>query len=53
MKTSLVDSKSTTQQDSQQDYVAIAKSLAQEFAATAIERDRLGGTPKYERDRSQ
>ncbi|MEG4471626.1 hypothetical protein QUB47_33195, partial [Microcoleus sp. AT9_B5] len=48
MKISLVDSKSTTQQDSKQDYVAIAKSLAQEFADTAIERDRLGGTPKYE-----
>ena len=51
MKTSLADSKSTAQQDSKQDYVAIARSLAQEFGATAIERDRLGGTPKYERDR--
>ena len=32
------------------DPVALAASLAREFAATAIERDRRGGTPKRERD---
>jgi alkylation response protein AidB-like acyl-CoA dehydrogenase len=32
------------------DYHAIATSLAQEFAATAVERDARGGTPKAERD---
>jgi alkylation response protein AidB-like acyl-CoA dehydrogenase len=34
-----------------QDYIAQAKTLANEFAATAIERDQQGGTPKKERDR--
>ncbi len=34
-----------------QSSLAIAKSLAQEFATTAIARDKSGGTPKYERDR--
>jgi len=29
---------------------AIAQSLAEDFARTAVERDRLGGTPKRERD---
>lgn len=33
------------------DYVALARSLAEEFALTAVERDRQGGTPKQERDR--
>ncbi len=33
------------------DYLTIAISLAEEFVATAIERDKAGGTPKYERDR--
>ncbi len=33
------------------DYLAVAISLAQEFATTAVERDKAGGTPKYERDR--
>lgn len=33
------------------DYIALAKSLAQEFATTAAQRDELGGNPKYERDR--
>ncbi|MEE3717683.1 acyl-CoA dehydrogenase family protein [Tumidithrix elongata RA019] len=51
MGISLSDSKNSSQQESRQDYLAIAKALAQEFAATAIERDRLGGTPKAERDR--
>ncbi|MEH1768583.1 MAG: acyl-CoA dehydrogenase family protein [Nostoc sp.] len=34
-----------------QNYLDIAKSLAKEFAQTAVERDAKGGTPKYERDR--
>ena len=34
-----------------QDYLAIAQSLATEFAETAVERDKAGGTPKQERDR--
>ena len=38
-----------------QDYLAIAtasvKQLAAEFATTAIERDKTGGTPIHERDR--
>lgn len=34
-----------------QDYLDTATSLAQEFAKTAIERDKKGGTPKQERDR--
>ena len=38
-----------------QDYLEIAtayvKKLAAEFATTSIERDKNGGTPKYERDR--
>lgn len=33
------------------DYVALAKSLAEEFTQTAIARDHTGGTPKRERDR--
>lgn len=32
-------------------YWATVQQLAAEFAATAIERDKVGGTPKYERDR--
>lgn len=34
-----------------QNYLDLAKSLAQEFALTAIERERQGGTPKQERER--
>lgn len=34
-----------------QTYIALAKSLATEFAETALERDVKGGTPKVERDR--
>jgi alkylation response protein AidB-like acyl-CoA dehydrogenase len=34
-----------------QDYLAIAQTLAAEFAKTAVERDKAGGTPKHERDR--
>ncbi|HEY9658549.1 MAG TPA: acyl-CoA dehydrogenase family protein [Allocoleopsis sp.] len=33
------------------DYLAQADTLAAEFAQTAIERDKAGGTPKAERDR--
>lgn len=33
------------------DFLSLAKTLAAEFAVTAVERDRLGGTPKQERDR--
>ncbi|WP_013321521.1 acyl-CoA dehydrogenase family protein [Gloeothece verrucosa] len=33
------------------DHLNLAASLSQEFAATAIERDERGGTPKPERDR--
>lgn len=33
-----------------QDYLPIAQQLAQDFAKTAIERDRQAGTPKAERD---
>jgi len=33
------------------DYTELVSSLSQEFAATAVERDAKGGTPKYERDR--
>ncbi len=32
------------------DPIGVAESLSREFAATAVERDRRGGTPKYERD---
>jgi alkylation response protein AidB-like acyl-CoA dehydrogenase len=32
------------------DPIGIAEALSREFAATAVERDRRGGTPKYERD---
>jgi alkylation response protein AidB-like acyl-CoA dehydrogenase len=32
------------------DYLEIASSLAKEFAKTAIERDKQGGTAKFERD---
>jgi alkylation response protein AidB-like acyl-CoA dehydrogenase len=31
-------------------YLALTKSLTEELAATAVERDRQGGTPKRERD---
>ncbi|MEH2110879.1 acyl-CoA dehydrogenase family protein [Nostoc sp.] len=34
-----------------QNYLDLAKSLAKEFAQTAVERDAKGGTPKHERDR--
>ncbi len=30
--------------------LAVAETLSREFATTAVERDRRGGTPKYERD---
>ncbi len=33
------------------DYLALATTLAEEFATTAVERDAKGGTPKQERDR--
>ena len=33
------------------DYLALATTLAEEFATTAVERDSKGGTPKQERDR--
>jgi alkylation response protein AidB-like acyl-CoA dehydrogenase len=36
--------------ESRRDPLALAESLARDFAATAIERDRRGGTPKSERD---
>ncbi len=36
--------------DSTRDPLAIAESLARDFASTAVERDRAGGTPKRERD---
>jgi hypothetical protein len=36
--------------ESADDYLKIARSLAQEFAKTAIERDKQGGTAKVERD---
>ncbi len=36
--------------ESARDVIAVADSLARDFAATAVERDRLGGTPKRERD---
>ena len=36
--------------ESTDDYLKIAHSLAQEFAKTAIERDKQGGTAKAERD---
>jgi alkylation response protein AidB-like acyl-CoA dehydrogenase len=32
------------------DPLALAEALARDFAATAVERDRRGGTPKLERD---
>ena len=32
------------------DALTVAEFLAQQFEQTAIERDRIGGTPKYERD---
>ncbi len=34
-----------------QNYLDLAKSLAKEFAETAVVRDAKGGTPKHERDR--
>ncbi|MEH1873574.1 acyl-CoA dehydrogenase family protein [Nostoc sp.] len=34
-----------------QNYLDLAKSLAKEFAQTAVARDVKGGTPKHERDR--
>ncbi|WGV28139.1 acyl-CoA dehydrogenase family protein [Halotia branconii] len=34
-----------------EDYIVLAKSLADEFAQTAVARDTKGGTPKQERDR--
>lgn len=34
-----------------EDYIVLAKSLAEEFAQTAVARDAKGGTPKIERDR--
>ncbi|MHC5933125.1 acyl-CoA dehydrogenase family protein [Nostoc sp.] len=34
-----------------QNYLDLAKSLAKEFAQTAVARDAKGGTPKHERDR--
>ncbi|MEH2395183.1 MAG: hypothetical protein V7K21_27215 [Nostoc sp.] len=34
-----------------QKYIDLAKSLAKEFAKTAVERDAKGGIPKHERDR--
>ncbi len=34
-----------------EDYIVLAKSLAEEFAQTAVARDAKGGTPKQERDR--
>ncbi|OCQ94838.1 monooxygenase [Nostoc sp. MBR 210] len=34
-----------------EEYILLAKSLAQEFAETAVLRDIQGGTPKQERDR--
>src|SRR6476660_5333729 len=36
--------------DIKKDYLEIAHSLAKEFAKTAIERDKQGGTAKVERD---
>jgi alkylation response protein AidB-like acyl-CoA dehydrogenase len=33
------------------DYTKLVASLCEEFAATAVERDVKGGTPKYERDK--
>jgi alkylation response protein AidB-like acyl-CoA dehydrogenase len=32
------------------DALAVARGLAEQFATTAVERDRRGGTPKHERD---
>jgi|HubBroStandDraft_1064217.scaffolds.fasta_scaffold00734_18 alkylation response protein AidB-like acyl-CoA dehydrogenase len=32
------------------DPIGIAEAMSREFGATAVERDRRGGTPKYERD---
>ncbi len=37
--------------ETSQDYLALAATLAEEFATTAVERDAQGGTPKQERDR--
>lgn len=34
-----------------EDYIVLAKSLAEEFAQTSVARDTKGGTPKQERDR--
>lgn len=34
-----------------EDYIVLGKSLAEEFAQTAVARDAKGGTPKIERDR--
>jgi alkylation response protein AidB-like acyl-CoA dehydrogenase len=36
--------------ESKRDPIAIADELARDFSATAVERDRRGGTPKRERD---
>src|SRR4051794_38041183 len=36
--------------ETKRDYLEIANSLAMEFAKTAIERDKRGGTAKVERD---
>ncbi len=33
------------------DYTQLVNALCEEFAATAVERDARGGTPKYERDK--
>ncbi len=41
---------SSTEAEGARDPLAIAATLARDFAATAAERDRRGGTPKVERD---
>lgn len=41
---------SVLKQEADIDPIEIAQQLAVQFAATAIERDRQGGTPKHERD---
>ncbi len=33
-----------------ENYLVLAKSLAEEFAETAVAQDATGGTPKQERD---
>ena len=40
----------TATKESKIDYLEIAHSLAQEFAETAVQRDKKGGTAKAERD---